>query len=347
MPSSAADCNPAVGRFLNVAKQAEFCDSPRGTMNVFFKSWLLMLLLGVGTVEAMVADRYAAQVNSRVITVSDIIGAMGPLRQRLMDSYSGAELETKIEEAYTNTLNLLIERALMLEDFARLDQKLPEQVVDGRINEIIHDRFNNSRSAFFEALTEEHLTIEDWRKEAKDHISVSIQRRREVGDKVVIAPGDVRTHYEKRLSKFQSPEQVHLFAIVLHQSATNAEQTIHEVQKRLASGEKFEAVARQYSQGAGAKAGGDWGWLQPGDVRKELQAAVSSLPLGQISPAIPVDGELYLLKITDRKAASVKPLVAVYNELEDELRQAEAERIHKDWIKRLKQKYFVKVFPAS
>jgi parvulin-like peptidyl-prolyl isomerase len=87
--------------------------------------------------------------------------------------------------------------------------------------------------------------------------------------------------------------------------------------------------------------------LRPGDVRKELQAAMSHLPTGQVSPAVPVEGELYILKITERKAATVKPLVAVYSELEDELRQTEAERIYKDWIKRLKQKYFVKIFTAS
>lgn len=316
-------------------------------MNKLFQSWLCVLLLGAGVAGAMVADRYAAQVNNRVITVSDVLGTMGPLRQRLMDTYSGMELEAKIEEAYTNTLDLLIERALMLEDFARQEQKLPDQVVDGRINEIIHDRFNNSRSAFFEALTEEHLTIDDWRKEAKDHIVVSILRRRKVGDKVVVAPGDVRALYEKRLAKFQSPEQVHLFAIVLHQSATNAEQTVQNVQQRLAGGEKFEDVARQVSQGAGAKEGGDWGWLQPGDVRKELQTGMSNLTLGQVSAAIPVEGEFYILKITERKAASVKPLGTVYSELEDELRQTEAERIYKDWIKRLKQKYFVKIFSSS
>jgi parvulin-like peptidyl-prolyl isomerase len=307
----------------------------------------VVVLWLAGGAGAMVADRYAAQVNSRVITVGDVLGTMGPLRQRLMDSYSGAELEAKVEEAYTNTLNLLIERALMLEDFARQEQKLPEQVVDGRINEIIHERFNNSRSAFFEALTEEHLTIDDWRREAKDHIVVSILRRREVGDKVVVTPGAVRALYEKRLAKFQSPEQIRLFAIVLHQNATNATSTAQTVQQRLAGGAKFEDVARQFSQGAGAKDGGDWGWLQPGDVRKELQAALRNLPLGQVSPVVPVEGELYILKIAERKAATVKPLVAVYGELEDELRQTEAERIYKDWIKRLKQKYFVKIFAAT
>lgn len=316
-------------------------------MSKFLQSLLFALFWGLGDAGAMIADRYAAQVNNRIITVSDILGTMGPLRQRLMDTYSGAQLEAKIEEAYTNTLDLLIERALMLEDFSRQEQKLPEQVVEGRINEIIHDRFSNNRSAFFEALTEEHLTIDDWRKEAKDHIVVSILRRREVGDKVVVAPGDVRTLYEKRLAKFQSPEEVHLFAIVLHQSDTKAQQTAQEVQKRLAAGEKFEDVARQFSQGAGAKDGGDWGWLQPSDVRNELQTAISHLPSGHVSSALPVDGELYILKLAARKAAGVKPLVAVYSQLEDELRQTEAERIYKDWIKRLKQKYFVKIFSAS
>ena len=297
--------------------------------------------------EAMVADRYAAQVNTRVITVSDVLGAMGPLRQQLMETYTGADLDNKLEDAFQKSLDQLIERALILEDFSRQEQKLPEQVVDGRINEIIHDRFNNNRAAFFEALTEERLTIDEWRSEAKDHIIISMLRRKEVMDKVVVTPGEVRAAYEKRLAKYTMPEQIHLRAIVLHRDTKDAEQTLRDLRKEIEQGAKFEDVARLKSEGPGAKSGGDWGWLQPGDVRKELKGLVAEMKPGQLSPVMLVGDEYYLIKLEARQAAQVKPLEAVYGELETTLRQNEAERIYKDWIKRLKQKYYVKIFPLT
>ena len=295
---------------------------------------------------AMVADRYAAQVNARVITVSDVLGALGPIRQRLADTYSGSELEKKLEDAFKQGLDQLVERALILEDFTRQDQKLPDQVVDGRVNEVIHDRFNNSRAAFFEALTEEHLTLNEWRDEAKNHLILSMLRHREVMDKVVVTPGDVRARYEANLKKYQLPEKIHLRAIVLHQLG-GAEQKVQELRQRLTGGASFEALAREFSQGSGAKEGGDWGWLQPQEIRKELAAAIAGLQPGQLSPVALVDGEYYLLKLEAHQVAQVKPLDAVYNELENELKQQEAERIYKGWVERLKQRYYVKIFPLN
>ncbi len=308
----------------------------------------MALLVGAGCAQAMVADRYAAQVNNRVITVGDVLGALGPMRQRLMETYTGVELEKKMEEAYQQALDALVERALILTEFARSEQKLPEQIVDGRINEIIHDRFSNNRTQFFEALTEEHLTLEDWRKEARDHIVVSMLRRREVVDKIVVTPGDVQALYQQRLLKYQQPEKIRLRVIVLRAGGPKTlEQQAADVRARLVAGAPFEELAKQLSQGAGAAGGGDWGWQQPGELRAELRAAVAKLQTGQVSEPVRLDGDLYLFKLEERQAASVTPLAQVYAELESILREKEAGRLYKDWIKRLRQKFFVKVFPLK
>jgi parvulin-like peptidyl-prolyl isomerase len=317
-------------------------------MKRFFQSLAAVVLGGACGAGAVVADRYAAQVNNRVITVSDVLGSLGPVRQRLADAYTGAELEKKLAEAFQKSLDALVERALMLEEAARQDQKLPSQVVDGRINEIIHDRFNNNRTAFFEALTEERLTLDEWRKEARDFITVSLLRRREVVEKVVVTPGEVHALYQQRRARYQVPEQVHLRAIVLRQLGTNdAEQLAGTLRQRASAGEKFEDLARQFSKGTGAGQGGDWGWQQPGELRQELRAAVDPLQPGQLGPVVKMDDDVYLLKLEARQAGGVKPLDAVYAELEGELRQKEGERIYQDWIKRLRKKFFVKLFPLN
>ncbi len=316
-------------------------------MKKLFQSVVAVAALGAMSACAVVADRYAAQVNNRVITVSDVIGSLGPLRQRLMDLYSGAELEKKMEEAYAKQLDALVERALMLEEAKRQEQKLPEQVVDGRINEIIHDRFNNNRTAFFEALTEERLTLDEWRKEARDFITIALLRRKEVGEKVVVTPGDVQALYKIRQASFQTPEKVHVRALMLRGFAANAEQQADALRKRCVAGEKFEDLAREFSKGSGSEKGGDWGWQQPGELRKELRVAVEALQPGQVSPVLKMDDDFYLLKLEERQAAGGKTLEAVYAELDGDLRQKDAERIYKEWIKRLRQKFYVKLFPLN
>ncbi len=317
-------------------------------MKRILQSLAALVLGGACGAGAVVADRFAAQVNNRVITVSDVFGSMGPARQRLADLYAGAELEKKMEEAFQKSLDALVERALMLEEAKRQEQKLPEQIVDGRINEIIHDRFNNNRTAFFEALTEERLTLDEWRKEARDFITIALLRRHEVGEKVVVTPGDVHALYKQRNDKYKLPEKLHLRAIVLRPRAGhNPEELAGELRKRCAAGEKFEDLAREFSQGSGADKGGDWGWQQPGELRKELRAAAAALQPGQVSAPVKLDDDVYLLKLEERQTASLKPIDAVYAELEGDLRQKEGERIYQQWIKRLRQKFYIKIFPLN
>jgi parvulin-like peptidyl-prolyl isomerase len=173
-------------------------------------------------------------------------------------------------------------------------------------------------------------------------------RRREVGEKVVVTPGAVQALYQQRQAKYLQPEKIRLRAIVLRPGGTPApEQRAGALKQRLAAGEKFDELAKQFSQGSGATSGGDWGWQQPGELRKELRAAVEKLQAGQISEPIRMDDDVYLLKLEERQAASQTPLAKVYAELEGDLREQEAERLYKDWIKRLRQKFFVKVFPLK
>ena len=74
---------------------------------------------------------------------------------------------------------------------------------------------------------------------------------------------------------------------------------------------------------------------------------MEALQPGQVSPVLKMDDDFYLLKLEERQAAGGKTLEAVYAELDGDLRQKDAERIYKEWIKRLRQKFYVKLFPLN
>jgi len=323
------------------------------------------LLLGLGLAltagqparcVGIVVDRYAAVVHQRIITSLDVLGQLQPVRQQLMETYSGAELEKKLTEAYQRTLNALIERALILEEFALVSEKegikVPPQLVDNRANEVIHERFNNNRAAFFEALAAERLTLDEWRAETKDYLILSILRRREIVDRVVVMPRDVRELYASRADKYREPEKMQLRVIVLHRGTTEAERTAKlqaagQLRTQALQGGDFAELAKKNSEGHRAAEGGDWGWIVPKELRAELAAAVTNIPTGQLGPVLAAGDELYLIKVEARQAERTRPLPEVYADLSAEVRQAEGERLYKDWIKRLRHKYFVKVFPAD
>lgn len=300
----------------------------------------------------MEVDGYAALVNSRVITVGDVLALIQPVRLQLESSYSGDELETKTEEAFQTGLQALIERALILEEFTAQGGVIPDRFIDDQISEIVSDHFNNDRAAFLKALTEDRLTLDDWRTETRNRLEVTILRRKEVTDKVIIAPRAVREVYDASIDKYRTPAQIKLRMIALHKGTTEEDQAAklgeaEQIRERLLAGEDFGEVAKASSEGIKAAKGGDMGWVEPGSLRPELADAANGLEPGRISEVIPTQDELYILKVEAKKSAAVTPFEEAQQSIEKELRKTEEDRLYKAWIQRLKDKYYVKVFHTS
>ena len=318
-----------------------------------FYLWILMasagLALPVGAMaRSQPVDGYAALVNNRVITVGEVLAIVQPIREQIAEMYSGKELDTKMESAYKEGLDALIERALILEEFTAMGGNIPDRAVDDQINVMINDRFKNDRTAFLEALAEDRMTLDDWREETKNRLIVNLMRRREILDRVVITPRAVRDLYETRSSQYQVPEQIQLSMIVLHKGSSSGDRAVkkkeaEDIRKKLLDGANFAELAKANSEGYKAAEGGNQGWMDPKTLRKELAEAVASLEPGRVSEIIETDEDYYLLKVEARKNASIVPFDNVRSQIEDELRKAEELKLYKAWIERLKKKFYVKI----
>jgi peptidyl-prolyl cis-trans isomerase SurA len=300
--------------------------------------------------DSLPADGYAAIVNDRVITVGDVMEFIQAGDLQMRDEFAGAELTRRRQEAFKAALDLLIEQALIVEEFKKIGGSIPDRVVDDRINEFIFERFDNDRAKFLAALAEEQLTLDDWRRRVRERLIVSILRRQEVNDRVKITPAALRSAYESRGDAWRVPERVRLRLIVLRvpeddpDEAERLRQLAIRARGRILAGEPFEDLAREISQDSKAPAGGDWGWREPSALAPELRTAVESLAPGQVSDVIETPGAIYLALVEAREAERRRSFDEVRAELERELRQAEAERLYRRWIERLRRKYFVQVF---
>lgn len=294
-------------------------------------------------------DGYAAIVNDRVITVGDVMDLVQPTDLQLRDAFEGEELARKREEAYQTALDLLIDQALILEEFKKQGATIPDRLVSDRINELIFQRFQNDRAKFLAALAEEQMTLDEWQERTRERIIVSYLRRQEVLERVKIPPGAVRAAYDAHRAKYLTPEQIKLRMLSIKKQEDDTETQARREQAvvargRIVAGEAFDAVAREVSEDPKATSGGDWGWIEPKMLRAELKAAAEALGPGELSDLIETPDAFYVLQVEDRKAAREQPFEEVRDGIEKELRSAEAERLYSQWIDRLKRKHFVKVF---
>jgi len=311
---------------------------------------LLLVLTPTSFAQKIPVDGYAAKVNQRVITVGEVLEAIRPMERQIRDVYEGDELKSRLETAFQQGLDQLINQALILEDFAQKENmRIPEELVDERVREIVHDRFNDDRAAFLQALAEEGMTLDEWRQSVKDRLTVMILKKTEVTDKVKVAPGDVYQAYLDNIDIYKKPEEVSLRMIVLHKGVTASDAEFKrgeadDIRAKLLSGGSFEALAQEFSEGTRKDSGGDWGWIHLKDLRPEIRDAVGAMKPGEVSAVIDTHDDYFIVKLEARKEATVVPYEEVKDEIEQQLRAVEDERLFDDWMARLKQKYYVKVF---
>lgn len=309
---------------------------------------ILVAAAGVSWGRSVPVDGYAATVNDRVIAVGDVLTAMEPVRQQLQIMFEGEELDRRLNEAFQTTLQSLIERALIVEEFKAQGGSVPDRVVDDYLNQVISERFTN-RVMLLKMLQEQRMTWEDWRNDMRDRLIVSQMRQREVSSRVVVPPQQEREAYERNIERYRTPEEVWIRLIGLQKGANAEEREIKKAEadrlrERILAGEDFAAVARAESEGPKASDGGDQGWHKPGDFSEPIQRVLETLETGQISPVIETEEMFFIVKLEGRKNRAQIPFEEVRDQIREELRKQEEERLYRIWIEQLRKRHHVQVF---
>lgn len=305
------------------------------------------------TVHGVLIDGLAAYVNDHVITIGDVLRFMQPMHRQLAAKYRQEELREKLQQAYDDALNTLIERYLILDAYEARSAKLPEWLVDNRINEIIVDKFEGDREKFMSFLAEDRMTYKEWREEVREHLIVQYMRRANVEERVRISPAEVRELYERNREEYQIPAKVKVRMIVLKKNGNEridgpTREEAASIRKKLVDrDEDFAVLAKRMSEGSNAERGGDWGWIEPRILRSELAAVARELGPGEISPVIETENEFYILTVEGRRNAVVTPFEEIEPQIERELRAAQASVLHDQWIARLRDTSYVKIVEGS
>ena len=310
-----------------------------------FLPLLVLLALGAVATRAQelpaggaLLDSYAALVNGQVITVGDVLAALQPAHDRLAAIYSGRELEDKLLVEYETIRANLIEAELILLDFEMQGGSVPDHAIENHINTVIHERFQDDRTAFLKALAAERLTFSEWRKQMKDQLIVQLMRQREVSSKIFITPLDLQTAYDRRHAEFNLPERVQLRTLTLPPAGGSVDPG--KLASRLQAGDmSFDEAAA-----AGATLQDDPEFIDLPSLTEPIRNAIADLAPGGVSAPVDIQGSRYLIQLVERQPAHIQSLDEVAPELEQDLRHAEFERLNKIWLDSLRAKYYVQTF---
>jgi len=299
--------------------------------------------------QAALVNGVAVIVNDKIVTYQDIELFVAQEMELLERQYFNQPqiLEKKKLALRADGLEQLIERQLILYEFKTAGYNLPESYLNDVVNEKIKQRFGD-RATATKTLKENGLTLETFRQRTREEIIVEALRQKNVSSEFIISPHKVETYYAQHTNDFAVKDEVKLRRIILNKPATGSPETARkiagEIAGKLKEGVPFAEMASVYSDGPERAKGGDYDWVEPGKLLKDLADAVSTLKPGQITGVIDTPGAFFLLRLEDRRPAHIKSLPEVRDQIERSLRVEEINRLQKKWIDRLRKKSFVAYF---
>ncbi len=293
------------------------------------------------------ADSIDAIVNGSIITSQQVLEIVKPQLELLFRQYPvKSQFEKKVEQVRTETLNELIERLLILFDFKDAGYKLPESIVDDVVNERIKQRFG-TREEFTRTLQAQGKTFETFRQEQRDNIIVEALRAKTISsEKVLVSPQKIQRYYNDHQANYKEEDKVKLRLIVLNVTTANPLDEVRklgqEILSKIEQGAPFSQMASVYSEGSFRAQGGNRDWVERSKYKKELADIAFTLKPGQHSGLIETPQACFILMVEDFRAAHVKPVTEVRDEIELVLRTEERNRLKEKWINRLKKKALVR-----
>jgi peptidyl-prolyl cis-trans isomerase SurA len=171
-----------------------------------------------------------------------------------------------------------------------------------------------------------------------------------VRSKTVITDEMIQAYYEDHIEEFETKQRWRIQDIYLPFTPTDTPEERNYLRKvakqileRLRAGGDFGSLAKRYSQGPGAEAGGDLGFFNKGELEPVLEAAIEVLKPGDVSPDIETTRGIHIIKLLEFDKAPARPLDEVEETIRDLLYRREVDFRYREWLSDLRERSYVRI----
>jgi peptidyl-prolyl cis-trans isomerase SurA len=289
-----------------------------------------------------VIDRILVRVNSRIITQSQLDNRVA---QTTQDSGGPPTDPAKLDEARRATMEELVNEALLEDRAHDLDIVTSDADVEEQIKRLKEQNNVSTDADFEKALAGSGLTPDRLRDQLKRTLIVQRVVGREVNSKVDLSDDALRTIYEREKETWRIPERAHIAEILIgrEEDPQRAERKAGEAAQLLKAGTKWEEVVKDYSEGAGRNRGGDLGTVSKGELAPEIDKAVFSLPVGDVSDPIGTRRAWHIVKLLEKFPVSYKSFGEVKAELLKREQETQFQKKLAEYLDKLKGEAVIRV----
>jgi peptidyl-prolyl cis-trans isomerase SurA len=263
-----------------------------------------------------IAESVAAVVNDDIISSYDLVQ-----RMRLVILTADIKpTQENLPQIQQLALNQLIEERLQVQELRRVEKENKTTILptDKELDEILADsiqsQFNMSPEQFYQALAQQGIGRQTYREQVRAEFTWQQYMRGRYGSRMRVSQDQVKAVQQKMADAASKPQyqvsEIYIDANSVGgmQVAFNGAQSLID---QMQQGAPFPQVARQFSASATAASGGDAGWVSPGEMPPQVDAALEQLRPGQLSPPVATDDGVYILYLRDKRAGGAATLVTL------------------------------------
>jgi peptidyl-prolyl cis-trans isomerase SurA len=259
------------------------------------------------------SESVAAVVNDDIISSYDLMQ-----RMRLLMVTSGLQpTQENLPQLEQEALRSLIDEHVQMQELRRVEkaQKITiistEKEIDEQIDDIAKGN-NMTGPQLVQQLSAQGVGVDTWRAQIRADSSWNAWISGRYGSRLRIGDDQIKA-FERRQAEAASKPQYQISEVFIDavrvggmETAVNgATQLVTQMQQ----GAPFPAVARQFSASPTAANGGDAGWISPGEMPPEVDAALEQLRPGQLSAPIPVRDGVYIIYLREKRSGAKASLV--------------------------------------
>lgn len=267
------------------------------------------------TMSRPMSESVAAIVNDDIISTYDLAQ-----RMRLLIITTGVQpTQENLPEFQQQALLSLVDERLQLQELKRVekDQKFSIIASDDEVREYIGDMAANNKMTADQLLGQlkaQGIGPETLYQQIRAQISWQKWIRGRYGSRLRISEDQIKATQAQMIAAASKP-QYDVSEVFIDAGRAGgmdaAKRGAAQLVSQMQQGAPFAAVARQFSSASTAAAGGDAGWITPGEMPPEVDAALEQLRPGQLSQPIPVRDGVYIVYLKDKRAGAGQTLVSL------------------------------------
>ena len=278
------------------------------------KGLTLALLSAAATLVATPA--YAQQPHGIAATVNDDVITTRDLQQRVMFNLMAAGVapdEASLQRLQLQAMRALVDERLQMQEAKKFDLEISDAEVERRVGALAA-----SNQVSIEQLAQQMASVGISLDTLRDQVRSEIAWQRIVngryGTRIRISDAQIDETLGRLTANADKPSylisEIFIEATPDIGGMDGAMEGSRAMIAQVNQGAPFTALARQFSSSATAAKGGDVGWVRQGELRAELDQAISTMKKGTLSDPIVVPGGVYVIALRDTKVSESE---VIYN----------------------------------